>query len=316
MKKIIINVKKLDKNLRLDKYLKSILANLSRQEIIRLIRNGKILIKGRNLKPSTILKGGEKIEIELEKERKASLFPVLSVAPQILYEDKNLLVINKPAGIIVHPTARNISEPSIAGWLIKKYSQIKKVGEDPLRPGIVHRLDKDTSGVLVIAKNQPAFYFLKQQFQEYKIKKKYLALVRGEIKKQQGIIDLPLVRSKKSPMKRKVVIGENEDKKVKAALTKYRVLKQYQGYTLLEVFPQTGRTHQIRVHLAAIGFPVAGDKLYGYKKKDKNLINISRQFLHAQEISFFSPTGEYLEIEAPLPDNLKQFLQKLSFVDQ
>jgi len=316
MKKIMIDVKKLDKNLRLDKYLKSILANLSRQEIIRLIRNGKILIKGRNLKPSTILKGGEKIEIGLEKEKKASLSPALSVAPQILYEDKNLLVINKPAGIIVHPHALNISEPSIAGWLIKKYSQIKKVGEDPLRPGIVHRLDKDTSGVLVIAKNQPTFYFLKQQFQEYKIEKKYLALVRGEIKKQQGIIDLPLVRSKKSPMKRKVVIRKNEDKKVKTALTKYKVLKQYQGYTLLEVFPQTGRTHQIRVHLAAIGFPVVGDKLYGYKKKDRNLINISRQFLHAQEISFFSPTGEYLEIEAPLPDNLKQFLQKLSFVDQ
>jgi len=140
-----------------------------------------------------------------------------------------------------------------------------------------------------------------------KIKKKYIALVRGEIKKQQGIIDLPLIRSKKSPIKRKVVIKKDEGK---SALTNYKVLKRYQGYTLLEICPETGRTHQIRVHLASIGFPVVGDKIYGKLKKSEGL-NLSRHFLHAQEIFFVSFNGKPLKIQSPLPGGLKKILKQL-----
>lgn len=311
----IIRVEELSKPIRLDRYLKKKINDVSREKIIHSVKEGKIKIEGKTkIKPSFILKGGEKILFEisdfltLTKElpsiKPQSIFP----EPKILYENKDLLIIDKLAGIIVHPTARDISKPSIASWLIKKYSQIKKVGEDSLRPGIVHRLDKDTSGVLILVKNNFTFNYFKNLFKTRKIKKKYIALVKGEIKKQDGIIDLPLIRSKKSPIKRKVVIKKD---KGKIALTKYKVLRPYKGHTLLEIFPQTGRTHQIRVHLAAIGFPVVGDKLYGYKKKDRNLINISRQFLHAQEISFVLPSGELIKTEAPLPEDLKKILRQL-----
>ena len=181
------------------------------------------------------------------------------------------------------------------------------VGEDKLRPGIVHRLDKETSGVLILAKNNLVSNYLKNLFKERKIKKKYIALVKGEIRKQEGVIDFPLIRSKKSPIKRKIVIKKN---KGKSALTKYKVLKRYQGYTLLEIFPETGRTHQIRVHLASIGFPVVGDKIYGKLKKPE-MLNLSHHFLHAQEISFVSFDGKALKIESSLPEDLKQTLQQL-----
>ena len=309
-----IIVEQLFKPVRLDKYLKKKIKDISREKIINCIKKGKIKIVGKNkIKPSFILKGEEKILLEISdflnsaKElssiRPQSIFP----EPKILYEDKDLLIIDKPAGIIVHPTINNITNPSIASWFLQKNPFISNVGEDLLRPGILHRLDKETSGVLILAKNNFIFDYFKNLFKTRKIKKEYIALVRGEIKRQQGIIDLPLIRSKKSPIKRKVV---NKKDKGKMALTKYKVLKQYEGYTLLEVFPQTGRTHQIRVHLASIGFPVVGDKMYG-KLKKLNKLNLSRHFLHAQTISFVLPSGELIKVEAPLPEDLKNVLQQL-----
>jgi len=310
----IIRVKKLSTPIRLDKYLKKEIKDISREKIISCIKKGKIKIEGKTrVKPSFILKGGEKILLEisdflssteeLSSIRPQSIFP----KPEILYEDKNLLIINKPAGIIVHPTLNNINNPSIASWFLQKYPFVSVVGEDPLRPGIVHRLDKETSGTLILAKNNFIFNYLKNLFKTRKIKKKYIALVKGEIEKQQGIINLPLMRSKKSPIKRKVVVKKD---KGKIALTKYKVLKSYKGYTLLEIFPQTGRTHQIRVHLASIGFPVVGDKIYGKLKKPEKL-NLFRHFLHAQTISFILPSGESIKIQAPLPEDLKKILQQL-----
>lgn len=313
MVKIII-VKELSKPVRLDKYLKKEIKDISRQKIIYCIKDGKIRIEGKNqIKPSHILKGGEKILLEisdfLNLTGKSFLIKPQSIFPEpkILYENEDFLVINKPAGIIVHPTLNNIDNPSIASWFLQRYPFVSDVGGDKLRPGIVHRLDKETSGVLILAKNNLVFDYIKNLFKERKIKKKYITLVRGEIKKQQGIIDLPLIRSKKSPIKRKVVIKKN---KGKSALTNYKVLKQYQGYTLLEIFLETGRTHQIRVHLASIGFPVVGDQIYGKLKKPEAL-NLSRHFLHAQEISFISFNGESLKIQSPLPEELKQILQQL-----
>jgi len=313
MVKTII-VEELSKPIRLDKYLKKEIKNISREKIIHCIKDGKIKIEGKDkIKPSYVLRGREKILLEisdfLDSIKKPSLIKsqILFPEPEILYEDKDLLVINKPAGIVVHPTINNIDNPSIASWFLQKYSFVSNVGKDKLRPGIVHRLDKETSGVLILAKNNLAFDYLKNLFKERKIKKKYIALVRGEIKKQQGTIDFPLIRSKKSPIKRKIVIKKN---KGKSALTKYKVLKRYEGYTLLEIFPETGRTHQIRVHLASIGFPVLGDKIYG-KSKKLNKLNLSRHFLHAQTISFVLPSGESIKIQAPLPEDLKNILQQI-----
>ena len=309
-----IIVEELSRPVRLDKYLKKEINDISREKIIHCIKEGKIKIEGKDkTKPSYILKGGEKILLNISDFLNSIKAPLsiepqpLSPEPEILYEDKNLLIINKPAGIIVHPTVNNINNPSIAGWLLEKYPFVSNVGEDKLRPGIVHRLDKETSGVLILAKNNRVFDYFKNLFKKKKIKKKYIALVRGEIKKQQGIIDFPLIRSKKSPIKRKIVVKKN---KGKIALTRYKVLKLYQGYTLLEIFLETGRTHQIRVHLASIGFPVVGDKMYGKLKKTGKL-HLSRHFLHAQEISFVSFDGELLKIESSLPKDLKQILQQL-----
>lgn len=313
MKKTII-VEQLSKPIRLDKYLKKEIKDISREKIIYCIRKGKIEIEGKDkIKPSLILKGEEKILLEisdfLNSAKKSFLIKPQSISPEpeILYEDGNLLIINKLSGIIVHPTINNITKPSIASWFLQQYPFVFDVGEDQLRPGIVHRLDKETSGVLILAKNNSTFDYLKSLFKERQVKKKYIALVKGEIKKQQGIIDLPLIRSKKSPIKRKVVIKRD---KGKTALTEYKVLKRYQGYTLLEIFPKTGRTHQIRVHLASIGFPVVGDKIYGKLKKPEKL-NLSHHFLHAQEISFISPFGKLLKIQASLPEDLNKILRQL-----
>ena len=320
MSKIII-VEQLFKPVRLDKYLKKEIKDISREKIIHCIKEGKVKIKGKNkVKPGCILKGGERISLEISDfigsiKEQASIRPQpIFPEPKILYEDKDLLIIDKPSGIIVHPTVNNINNPSIASWFLQKNPFVSNVGDpltdsgqENLRPGIVHRLDKETSGVLILAKNNFIFDYLKNLFKERKIKKKYIALVKGEIKKQRGIIDLPLIRSKKSPIKRKVVVKKD---KGKMALTKYKVLKLYKGYTLLEIFPQTGRTHQIRVHLASIGFPVVGDKIYGKLKKSEDL-NLSRHFLHTQTISFVLPSGEMIKAEAPLPKDLKNILQQI-----
>lgn len=313
MKNIL--VKSLSRPLRLDKYLKNEIKGISREKIISLIKQGKIKIAGRQrVKPSFLLKGGEEIYLNisdfLKNKNVATLNPQsLYPEPEILYENKDFLIINKPAGILVHPSLnpQSLKRPSIAGWLIKKYPFISQVGEDKLRPGIVHRLDKDTSGTLILVKNNSAFKYFKNLFQKRKIRKKYIALVKGELKKLEGVIDAPLSRSKKSPLKRKIV---KKEEKSKSALTRYKVLKQYQAYTLLEVYPETGRTHQIRVHLASIGFPIAGDKVYGKQRKSKNLI-LPHHFLHAQEISFLTSSGKFLQIKAPLPQELNKILEAL-----
>ena len=310
----IIRVEELSKPIRLDKYLKKEINDVSREKIIHSIKEGKIKIEGKTkIKPSFILRGGEKILFEisdfltLTKELPSINPQSISPEPKILYEDQDLLIINKPAGIIVHPTVNNINNPSIASWFLQKNPFVSNVGENQLRPGIVHRLDKETSGTLILAKNDFIFNYLKNLFKTREIKKKYIALVKGEIKKEYGIIDLPLMRSKKSPIKRKVVFKKD---KGKIALTKYKVQKLYKGYTLLEIFPQTGRTHQIRVHLASIGFPVVGDKVYG-KSEKLNELNLSRHFLHAQTISFVLPYGKLVKTEAPLPEELEKALEQL-----
>jgi len=225
-----------------------------------------------------------------------------------VYEDKNILVINKPSGLITHPKNAEDNQDSVTGWLIEKYPEIKTVGEDPLRPGLVHRLDKDTSGLLVVAKNQDSFFYLKNLFQERKINKFYLALVYGKPKEPKGIIDAPLGRI---GMKRTTQVrGNKKLKDKKEAVTEYSTLKNFRDFTLLEVSPHTGRTHQIRVHLKSIGTPVAGDPLYGPQNKTSPK-GLERLFLHAYKLQFISPDGKALAFETDLPDDLQKFINEL-----
>jgi len=226
----------------------------------------------------------------------------------IVYEDNNVLVINKPSGLITHPKNADDNQESVTGWLVEKYPEIKNVGEDPLRPGLVHRLDKDTSGLLVISKTQDSFFYLKNLFQERKIKKFYLALVSGKPKEPKGIIDAPMGRI---GMKRTTrVIGNKKLKDKKDAVTEYSTLKSFRNFTLLDVSPHTGRTHQIRVHLKSIGTPVAGDPLYGHKNVTEPK-QPERLFLHAYKLQFISPDGKSLAFEIDLPDELQKFINEL-----
>ena len=223
---------------------------------------------------------------------------------KVIYEDKNLIAVNKEAGVLVHSVMGRGEEPTLTKELLKKYPEVKGVGDSPERPGIVHRLDKDTSGVLLIARNQKFFEYLKDLFQKHEVQKRYLALVCGKIAKKHGIIDKPI--SIKSGTVRRTVY---EGRMTKKAVTEYKVLKiikkDGQSFSLIRVMPKTGRTHQIRIHLASIGCPIVGDKLYG--KKD-NPWQLTRQFLHAESVEFSLKTGERIKIEADLPDELKKVI--------
>jgi len=240
---------------------------------------------------------------------------------QIIYEDDDIIAVNKPAGLLVHPAenskseARNPKQFTLVDWLVKNYPEIKNVGDSSTgsgqeRPGIVHRLDKDTSGVLLVAKNQKSFEYLKSQFKEKKIKKTYLALMQGQLKEKNGIIDLPIGKSKKDF--RKKVAQVKTAGKTREAVTEYRVIKKFRNYTLAEVSPKTGRTHQIRVHLKAIGYPVVCDKLYGPKKQECPF-GLTRHFLHASSLELTLPNGARIKLEADLPDDLQNVLNMLDF---
>lgn len=227
---------------------------------------------------------------------------------EILYEDKHVLVVNKPSGLVVHADGKT-REFSLAEWVLEKYPNMKGVGE-PLtlsdgtvidRPGIVHRLDRDTSGALVLARDQETFLFLKEQFQGRSIEKVYHAFVYGAIKENDGVIDRPIARSKKDFRlwsAQRGARGEHRE-----AVTEYKVLKRRNDLTLVEVRPKTGRTHQIRVHLKAINHPVVCDKLYAPKREC--VLGFGRVALHAKEIRFMLPGGKELRVEAPYPPDFR-----------
>ena len=224
----------------------------------------------------------------------------------IIFENEDFLVINKPAGLLVHQI--NKPEKTLVDWLINRYPKIKEVGEDKTRPGIVHRLDRETSGLLLIAKNQKAFNYFKKLFQEHQIKKGYFALVYGEFKNKKGEINKP-IGIVASSIKRST--AAKKMKELKEAVTEYEVIKsfEYEGekFSLLKVFPKTGRTHQIRVHLSSIGHPILGDKIYGRRRQNFS----PRLFLHAYLLEFKAPNGSVLHLESDLPSDLVNVLAKL-----
>jgi 23S rRNA pseudouridine1911/1915/1917 synthase len=256
--------------------------------------------------------------------------------PSRVYEDDNLLVINKPAGLIVHPKNATDEQPSVVSWLVAEYPGIENVGEpfiasgaESTRAGIVHRLDKDTSGLLLIAKTDESFYYLKSLFQDRKIQKHYYALVYGRPKEGHGIIDSPMgriglkwttrlggpdARSIEDPrFGNHAPRGPNRDKKLvdsKPAVTEWSIVKGFDKYALLDVSPKTGRTHQIRVHLQSIGCPIVGDPVYGPKGWQRPE-GLDRLFLHAYKLEFVTAEGKSMIIECDLPDDLQKVISML-----
>ncbi len=226
---------------------------------------------------------------------------------KIIYQDENLLVLEKPAGMIVFPEGK-IKEKTLVDFLLERYPELKKVGEAP-RYGVVHRLDKETSGILLVAKNEKALKFFQRQFKERKVIKKYLALLHGRLKENFGRIETLIGRSPKNGQKQKVYLPfEPKAKGKRKAITEYRVLERFQNYTLCEVMPKTGRKHQIRVHFSYLGHPIVGDKIYSFKNQKSKL---KRHFLHAFYLKIKMPEGREREFQSELPKDLKEFLEKL-----
>ena len=224
--------------------------------------------------------------------------------PKIIYEDENVLVVEKSAGLEV-ASEKNKEEPTLVDWLLKKYPGLAKVGPDPSRPGIVHRLDKNASGLLVVTKTEAAFENLIGQFKARQIKKEYTVLVHGEVTQDEGTIEFPIARANSGRFAAMPLGSENG----RLAITEYEVIKRFKNFTLLRVRIKTGRTHQIRVHFFALGYPVVGDKLYRSRKIKEPLL--PRLFLHASKIGFNNLNGEWKEFESALPEELENFLKNL-----
>lgn len=282
MKKIIVKEKSKDQ--RLDKFLTEEFISYSRGEIIRNVKAGNVLVNDKEVKPSYILRPGDVINSKV-KTQKSKLITSSSLNIKVIYEDENVIVIDKPVGIQIHPDSKE-NKNTIVNWLMATYPEVRRVVDGSstgrLRPGIVHRLDKDTSGVMVIARNMEFYKELQKLFKSRKVTKKYIALVYGKLNNKKGVIDKPIARA--ATYKKQTVAGRKTMTKIREAVTEYKVIKEYKNTSLLEVIPKTGRMHQIRVHLFSIGHPVVGDKLYKLKKIKP--IKASRQMLHAQSIKF------------------------------
>jgi 23S rRNA pseudouridine1911/1915/1917 synthase len=240
-----------------------------------------------------------------------------AMEPSILYEDTGIIVLDKPAGLRVHPV-RLGERGTLVDFMLARWPELKGVGEDPLRPGIVHRLDADTSGVIVVAKTDTVFEHLKRSFKSHAIEKKYLALVHGAMRERAGEINYPIGHGAHTATKRTARVSGREVRGEREAFTGWRLIKQYAdpstrlgaSFAFLEVTPKTGRTHQIRVHMAAIGHPIAGDRLYGSRKLAAPP-GLTRLFLHASYLAFSLPNGQRFALESDLPLNLAGILKSL-----
>lgn len=286
---------------RLDKVLVARLGHVSRSQVQAMIREGHVLVNGHAPKASYRIEGGESIAVTLPAVLEDA-GPVAEAIPlDVLYEDDQVAVVNKPAGMVVHP-AFGHNSGTLVNAALARWPEIAAFS-DPARAGIVHRLDKETSGVILIAKTASALASLRAQFKARTVRKRYIALVEGTPETPEGVIDAPIARD---AAQRKRMAARHDGRE---AVTEFRVVAQYAGYSLLDVFPQTGRTHQIRVHLAFIGHPVAGDTVYGRRKQ---MIRLKRHFLHAASITFVRPgSGDTVTVEAPLPVGLVNILEKL-----
>lgn len=300
-----------DSGARLDAYLAARVEDWSRARLQRLIEDGDVLVGQRAVKSSYKLRAGDCVDVELTPPPSSEFTPE-NIPLEIVYEDDDLLVVNKPAGLIVHPAA-GVSSGTLANALAYHFQQLSTRG-GRVRPGIVHRLDRDTSGLMVVAKTESAHENLQDQFRARSVFKSYVALVHGRVEEDTGRIEEPLARDPRNRTRQAIVRGG------RPALSIYRVRRRFDKFTLLDVQIKTGRTHQIRVHLAWIKHPVVGDELYS-GGRDKTVpdprlrarINaLGRQFLHAEQLAFNHPrTNERLRFTAPLPPALTEFLSAL-----
>ncbi len=284
----------------------------SRSECADAINNGSVLINGAKAKPSSVLKTGDIITfIEPSQVKNTSIVPNSDLPLKVLFENEHFAILNKPAGIAMHPVTLSDTE-TVANWLIERYLEMTTVGEDPLRPGIVHRLDKDTSGVCVVAKTQEAFMALKELFKAHSVQKTYVAIVYGHIIPTEGTIDTAIARS--LTMGKQAVVDTDlmVRGKIRAAITHYCVTQSLLDFDIVEAQPKTGRMHQIRVHLFSIGHPIVGDKIYSTKltrKADRERIGgPTRQLLHAKRLQFTLFDTDY-DFSSPLPEDFTRFLE-------
>ena len=292
-----------EENIRIDSYLSKKSNRYSRVAIQRLIDEGKILVNGAKIKASYKIQIGDKITIENEEPKESKLKPQ-DIPIEIIYEDEDIIVVNKPKGMVVHPANGNPDGTLVNSLMAICKDSLSGIGGE-IRPGIVHRIDKDTSGILVVAKNDKSHINLSEQIKNHQTEKKYIALVRGVIKENEATINMPIGRSTKD--RKKMAVNKNGKK----AITHFKVIERFyeDACTLLEVKIETGRTHQIRVHLSQIGYPIIGDEVYS---NGKNKWNIQGQCLHAKSLKFKHPTtGKEMFLEAELPKYFKELLNEL-----
>ena len=290
---------------RIDRYIASLFENVSRTSVQQMIVDEGVLVNGHTSKPGYLLRVGDEVCIVQSVPKSTGNAKPRVLPLDIIYEDEDLLVVNKTAGMVVHPSPGHVDD-TLVNAVLARYPDLQHV--EGLRPGIVHRLDRDTSGLIIVAKNAHAQAALIEQMKRHEIVKRYLALVEGVVSSDNGSIDAPIGRDPRHRQQMAVTATGSRE-----ARTHFRVLERFQRHTLLLLQLETGRTHQIRVHLKAIGHPVVGDPVYGSGNTRGN-ISLKRQFLHAFQLTFTHPmSGKVLELEAPLPEDLKfVLLQKSS----
>ena len=287
--------------LRLDKAISQKDDSISRASVQRMIDEGNILINGNKTKTSYKLKLDDVVTIIKEKPKEVEI-KAEDIPLDVIYEDKDILVVNKQKGLVVHPGNGNPDGTLVNAIMARCKDSLSGIGGE-IRPGIVHRIDKDTSGLLIIAKNDFAHVNVSEQIKNHEVKKTYIALVRGVVKENQATINMPIARSEKDRTKMAV------SKKGKEAITHITVLERFDGFTLLEVNIETGRTHQIRVHLSQIGYPIVGDFVYS---NGRNPFGVEGQMLHSAKLDFVHPTkGEKMHLEAKLPEYFEDVLKIL-----
>lgn len=301
---LVFGVSQEEQDLRIDRYLSEKMDNCSRSFVQKLLKDGKVSISGKSVKPSYKVQAGDVIEAKVPEPEELEILPE-DIPLDILYEDADILIVNKPKGMVVHPSAGHYTHTLVNAVMFHCKDQLSGIN-GVLRPGIVHRIDMDTTGALVVCKNDASHQKLAEQLAVHAITRKYRALVHGNLKEDTGTVTGAIGRHPTD--RKKMAINERNGK---PAVTHYRVLERFGNYTYIECELETGRTHQIRVHMASVGHPLVGDAVYGSKKCP--FPKLQGQTLHAMVLGFTHPgTGEYLEVTAPLPEYFEKLLSELS----
>ncbi len=298
----IIEVTEEEAGVRIDRYLSDTEPDLTRSYLQKLVKEGAVTVNGRTVKASYSVEAGDRIELQIPDQTEPDILPE-DIPLDVLYEDGDVILVNKPKGMVVHPAAGHYTGTLVNALMYHCRDDLSGIN-GVLRPGIVHRIDMDTTGVLIACKNDMAHNHIAEQLKEHSITRRYYALVHGVIQEEEGTVNAPIGRH---PIDRKkmAIVHKNG----KEAVTHYKVLQRYKGYTLIECRLETGRTHQIRVHMSSIGHPLVGDGVYGPARCP---FSLQGQTLHAYVLGFVHPrTGEYMEFQAPLPAYFEKLINNL-----